>query len=278
MTTKRTPPTSVPGRKCPRWTAEEDRILRESPARMTSKQLQKTIHKATGNLRHLTSIMERRRLVNPDYDLEPHGWIRLGSIAKMGQNNLDATAQKFAERDGVLKYTVISGKKIKIVPMQWADQWITRKQHLSDQRQYAIDNGWYTTARIAEALGKPTRGFFRYLDFGLKGIGVYTAFKDVQIIRGPGRALYWEPTATRAAIERVKIQISTNKRLRRHLWSAKRVAALFGVTTYALCKNAQYRELLALVVEADSMHIKYWHPEDVINWAKRNGFSIEEDA
>lgn len=262
----------TPNRKCIRWTPEEDRIIRVSPPWMTAKQLQKTLYKATGIHRNEISVSDRRRVLNPDYDLEPAGWIRLSNIAGQGArgNVTSQVAIRAAKEDGALRIITIRGVKRRIVPMKWADEWLAKKQRESDEYQHALDHGWLLTKDIADALGKPWPAFHGWLRRAFtEGNSIYKVFNGIKRVKGFRRELYWEPVATRAAIQTIKEHERRNRMLKRQLWSAKKVAAFLGVhiqTVHDRC--GRLKALDALPHERNSKGWYYWNPAAIIALAE----------
>lgn len=267
----------------PLWTAEEDEIIRTAPPKFTIEDLQAAIKERTGMERSHKAVRLRRKRINPDYNIEPAGFIRLVAVANNGINGdkLSHEALREAKAAGVLRVTRINGRDVRVVPMKWADEWLAKKEKHAAEYQHAIDNNWLPTSVIWKGLNQTRDVFWAWMRKARESrSGILVPLADVP--RVEVNPIYgdqlWEPIATRVAIAKVRELEGMNRKLRRHYWGSKRVAAFFNLDSYhTLDTNPTFRAVHDLNVQRNTRGWRYWNPDEVRAWAKANGVRTEED-
>lgn len=265
------------------WSAAEDDVILTAPSRFTIQDLQKAIRERTGIERTERAVRKRRKIIKPDYALEPDGFIRLALIAAIGAKGttISPIALREAKDAGVLRVTRINGRNVKVVPMKWADEWLGRKTEYTTTYHEAVANGWLPTSELCRELKKTKDTFWSFLRVAReKGIGTFVPLLDVPClhVNSTHGDRLWEPTAARVAITKVRELENFNRKLRRYYWCSKRVAAFFGKSTYrAIDRNPSFKTLHDLRIERNTYGWRYWIPDEVRAWAKANGKQTEED-
>lgn len=269
-------------RKIVRWTPEEDDVIRNGLLEWGLADLQREILERTGVHRTQAAILRRRGILNPDFRLEPDGWIRLLSIAGLGANadKVSPEALRAAKAARALRVMRISGRDVLVVKAKWADEWLAYKAQQAAEYDRAIENGWIATKEIIRQLGKNKFTFYSQLRNAIeKDVGLLRPLAKVpRLLTSTKNQTYlWEPEAARRAIEEIKNQVRVNRMMRREMWSSKKVASFLNSDLRAVRDGfGQFRSLLDLPTERNTRGWRYWNPADVVAWAKANGFQTGE--
>lgn len=181
--------------KSPRWSKEEDALLSRLYYQLGAERAAKLISKRFGNNRTCNAVQVRARKVLKTLGV-PDGWVSLVEVEQSPSNPglASMAVGEAAKADGVVRVVTAFGGRTRIVPVNWADEYVKRRAEANDALHRT--RGWMTTAEAAEHF-QVSNSYMNQARYKKERYPLWDFIKDIPIekVRVSGtHNVMWEPT------------------------------------------------------------------------------------
>lgn len=196
----------------PSWTPEEDRLLASCYYRFGSYRTAEILTEKFGHVRSRNAVKARSRRVLRSLGI-PEGWVGVVEVEQSPSDPRVATfaIAKHAQKDGVLRTIRAFGGTTRIVPIEWAEEYIRQRAEMNDLLRTTRD--WLKTPQVAALLGVSKS----YLHYALREKDerpLWAYVKDItnhMVQDGAILEVRWHPDESRMVARRYRTDRACNR-------------------------------------------------------------------
>ena len=201
----------------PSWTPEEDRLLASCYYRFGSYRTAEIITEKFGRVRSRNAVKARSRRVLRGLGI-PEGWVGVVEVEQSRSDPRVATfaIAKHAQRDGVLRTIRAFGGTTRIVPAEWAEEYVRQRAEMDILVRTTRD--WLKTPQVAALLGV-SKSYLHYARRDKEKRPLWAYIKDIAhhvVQDGALLEVRWHPNEARMAARHYRADKATSRKGKRY--------------------------------------------------------------